>query len=102
MVTRFEAQEVRRELLEWCRHHTPPVQLCCINIALNLARLASEPDDLKLRRETTGRIASLEEAVLSQAENAASALGSVGELCRSASRAFVNSRGQRRVAKSSP
>ena len=75
MVTRFEEQKVRSELLEWCRHHTPPVQLCCITIALNLARLASEPDNLKLRRETTRRIASLEEAVRSQAENAASALG---------------------------
>ena len=74
MVTRFEEQKVRRELLEWGRHHTPPVQLRCVTIALNLERLAGAPDNLTLRRETTRRIASLEEAVRSQAENAAAGL----------------------------
>ena len=76
MVTRFEAQKVRNELLEWGRQHTPPVQLRCVNIALNLERLASEPDNLTLYRETARRITSLEEAV--RTENAASTLGYSG------------------------
>ena len=76
MVTRFEAQKVRSELLEWGRHHTPPVQLRCVNIALNLERLVGEPDNLTLCRETARRIASLEETV--RTENAASALGYSG------------------------
>ena len=71
MVTRCEEQKIGSELLEWCQHHTPPVQLRCLAIALNLARLAGEPDNIHLRLETTRRIASLEEAVRSQAENAA-------------------------------
>ena len=71
MVTPLEEQKVRSELLEWGRHHTAPVQLRSMAIALNLARLEGEPDNLKLRRETTKRIASLEEAL--RIENAESA-----------------------------
>ena len=74
METRFAEQKVRWELLEWGQHHTPPVQLRCMAIALDLTRLASEPDNPKLRRETMKRISRLEEEV--RTEKPASTLGS--------------------------
>lgn len=63
MATPFEEHKVRRELLEWCQHYPPPVQLRCITIAFNLARLAGDPDNLEFRRETMRHIASLEAAL---------------------------------------
>ena len=76
METRFAEQKVRWELLEWGQNHTPPVQLRCMAIALDLTRLASEPDNLTLRRETMKRIARLEEAV--RTENAVPVLENSG------------------------
>ena len=76
METRFAEQKVRWELLEWGQHHTPPIQLRCMAIALDLTRLASEPDNLTLHRETMERIARLEEAV--RTENAVSVLENNG------------------------
>ena len=73
METRFAEQNVRWELLEWGQHHTPPIQLRCMAIALDLTRLASEPDNPTFRRETMKRIARLEEAV--RTENATATLG---------------------------
>ena len=73
MVTPLDQQKVCSDLLEWGRQHTAPVQLRCVTIALNLERLAGEPDNSELRRETTRRIASLEEAV--RTENTTSTLG---------------------------
>ena len=62
MATPLE-HKIRRELLEWCQHSPPPVQLRCITIAINLARLASDSDNLELRRETMRYITSLEAAL---------------------------------------
>ena len=63
MEARFSEQKIRGELLEWGQRHSPPIQLRCMAIALDLTRLASEPYNLSLRRETMKRIARLEEAV---------------------------------------
>ena len=76
MKTVFAEQKVRWELLEWGQHHTPPVQLRCMAIALDLTRLTSEPDNLTLRRETRTRITRLEEAV--RTENAVPVLENSG------------------------
>ena len=74
MVTTIGHQQtVCSDLLEWGRQHTPPMQLRCMAVALDLTRLASEPDNLTLRRETMQRIARLEEAV--RTENTTSTLG---------------------------
>ena len=63
MAAPFEEQKVRRELLEWSRHYSLSIQLRCITIAINLARLAADSDNLKLRGETMRHIASLEKAL---------------------------------------
>ena len=73
MVTQLDQHTICSDLVRWGRQHTAPVQLCCVSLALNLERLIGEPNNLELRRETTRRIASLEEAV--RTENAGSALG---------------------------
>ena len=73
MVTSLDQQKVCSDLLEWGRQHTPPMQLRCMAVTLDLTRLASEPDNLTLRRETMKRIAHLEEAV--RTENTTSTLG---------------------------
>ena len=70
----FAEQKVRWDLLEWGQQHTLAVQLRCMAIALDLTRLAIEPGNLKLRRETMTRIARLEEEVRTQ--NAGLTLGS--------------------------
>ena len=62
-VAPIEQRKVCRELLEWCRHRPLPVQRRCITIAFNLTRLADDPDNLKLRRETMVYIASLQTAL---------------------------------------
>jgi len=62
-VAPIEQRKVCRELLEWCQHRPLPVQRRCITIAFNLTRLADDPDNLKLRRETMVHIASLQTAL---------------------------------------
>ena len=59
-VATIEQRNVCRELMEWCQHRPLPVQRRCITIAFNLTRLADDPDNLKLRRETMIHIASLQ------------------------------------------
>ena len=73
MVTSLDQQKVCSDLLEWGRQHTAPVQLRCMAVTLDLTRLAREPDNLTLRRDTLKRIARLEEAV--RTENTTSTLG---------------------------
>ena len=65
-------QKVRWDLLEWAQHQTPPIQLRCMAIALDLTRLVNEPDNPTLRHETMKRMARLEQAVCG--ENAVSVL----------------------------
>lgn len=59
-VATIEQRNVCRELMEWCQHRPLPVQRRCISIAFNLTRLADDPDNVKLRRETMMHIASLQ------------------------------------------
>ena len=68
MATLFEEHQVRCALLEWCQHSPIPVQLRCVTIAFNLARLAGDPNNIDLRRETMGHVARLEAAVRSVKE----------------------------------
>jgi hypothetical protein len=63
MASPFEEQKVRRELLEWSRHYSLSIQLRCITIAINVARLAGDSGNLKLRDETMRHITSLEQAL---------------------------------------
>ena len=73
MEARVAEQNVRWQLLEWGQRHPLPVQVRCMAIALDLTRLASEPDNLTFRREAMERIARLEEAV--RTKKPASTLG---------------------------
>ena len=59
-VATIEQRNVCRELMEWCQHRPLPVQRRCISIAFNLTRLADDPGNVKLRRETMMHIASLQ------------------------------------------
>ena len=77
MQTRFAEQKVRWDLLEWGQHHTPPIQLRCMAIALDLTRLASDPKNPTLRREAMKRIARLEEAVRTENTESAQSMGGI-------------------------
>src|SRR5262245_58071921 len=63
MTTLAEEQLVRRALLEWAQHQTHSVKIRCDIIAINLARLASDPHNLTLRRTTMTHVASLAAAL---------------------------------------
>jgi len=73
METRLAEQKVRWDLLQWGQHQAPPIQARCMAIAFDLTCLASNPDNLTLRRDTMKRIVRLKEAV--RTENAESASG---------------------------
>ena len=73
METRFAGQKVRWDLVQWGQHQAPPIQARCMAVAFDLTCLASNPDNLALRRDTMKRIARLKEAV--RTENTESASG---------------------------
>lgn len=58
-----EEQLVCREMLEWAQRQSHSVKIRCDIIAINLNLLASEPDNMTLRRVTLKHVASLAEAL---------------------------------------
>ena len=62
MVT-TDHRSVRNELLQWAEIQSHPLKIRCDIIAISLGRLAEDPTNLALRRETMVHVLNLSEAL---------------------------------------